>query len=158
MVGCCTRDGIIFHERETIFQLSKGTYYSPFITPTLWSGDAVLGEWHLGCLPNCPLHPQLKPYHCCFGAAGCVLDSPEIGHGEAVVYGVIGNRPSVGYMRPEHRGYSLHIVAHYGCWYSRDLGWSRAQSVHSRLLVALKAEDGSYASRHRNAPDGRKHF
>lgn len=146
MVGICTRDGIIFHKGESIFQLSKGTYYWPAITPTLWSGDAVLGEWHVSCLPNFPLHPQLQPYHCCFRAAGCVLDSPEIGHGEAVIYGVIGNRPSVGYMRPEHRGYSLQIVAHYGCWYSPRLGWSRGQSAHSRLLAALRSEDRSCVS------------
>jgi hypothetical protein len=142
MIGCCSRDGIIFHKGERIFQLAKGTYYSPAITPTLWSGEAVIGEWHLSCLPNIPLHPQVQPYHCCFGSVGCVLDSPEIDHGDALVYGVIGHRPSVGYMRPEWRGYSLQLVAHYGCWYSRKLGWDTGQSAYSRLCEALRAEGG----------------
>jgi hypothetical protein len=109
MIGCCSREGVIFQRRETIFQLAKGIYYSPAITPTLWVGEAVLGEWHLSCLPKLDLHPQMQPYHCCFRYAGCVLDSPEIGHGDLLVYGVIGHRPSARYMRPEWRGYSLQL-------------------------------------------------
>ena len=146
MIGCCLRDGIIFQKGEVIFQLAKGIYYRPAITPTLWVGEAVLGEWHLPCLPQLELHPQMQPYHCCFQSAGCVLDSPEIGHGDLVVYGVIGHRPSAGYIRPEWRGYSLQLVAHYGCWYSRNLGWALGRSVHSRLYEALRAEGETHAS------------
>lgn len=145
MIGCCSRDGVIFQRRETIFQLTKGIYYSRAITPTLWVGESVIGEWHLPCLPKLELHPQMQPYHCCFRSAGCVSDSPEIDHGDLLVYGVIGQRPSAGYMRPEWRGYSLQLVAHYGCWYSRKLGWETGQSAYWRLYEALRAEGGTRA-------------
>ncbi len=118
-----------------MFQLAKGTYYYPAITPTLWCDDDVLGEWHSEHLDlgRMLFRPQLQPYHCCFCGT-------EIEDRSFIVYGVNGFRPAVGYVRPQHRGYKLQIVSHYGCWYSRKLGWTRTKGVLSRLLDATASE------------------
>ena len=64
--GYCLTCGRIFDQGERIFQLAKGTYHFPAITPTLWTTDSVAGEWHLNCLGVLVerLHPQTQPYHC----------------------------------------------------------------------------------------------
>jgi len=66
----------------------------------------------------------------------------EIENKTLLVYGVFGNRPEVRYIRPEHRGYELQIVSHYGCWYSRKRGWSPSQNPLHRLREAVRAEAG----------------
>jgi hypothetical protein len=133
--GYCLACGGIFEKGERIFQLAKGTYYFPFITPTLWTGESVAGEWHLNCLGMLfeRLHPQTQPYHCCFYG-------DEIEDKTLLVYGVIGKRPETGYIRPEHRGYELQVVSHYGCWFSRKEGWFPSQNPLSRLWAAVRAE------------------
>ena len=135
MPGYCQSCGKVFERGERIFQLAKGTYYAPAITPTLSGDDAVLGEWHQRCLGDLVkrLHPQIQPYRCCF----C---REEVEDRTLLVYGVIGDRPDIGYLRPERRGYELQIVSCYGCWYSRKRGWSRSQSPFLRLLNAVRAE------------------
>jgi len=114
-----------------------GLYYFPAITPTLWGSAVVVGEWHEGCVGVLAerLHPQSQPYYCC-------LCREEIENKTLLDYGVFGNRPEVRYIRPEHRGYELQIVSHYGCWYSRKRGWSPSQNPLHRLREAVRAEAG----------------
>jgi hypothetical protein len=133
--GYCLACGRIFEQGERIFQLAKGTYHFPAVTPTLWTTDSVAGEWHLNCLGVLVerLHPQTQPYHCCF----C---GDEIEDKTLLVYGVFGNRPETGYIRPERRGYELQVVSHYGCWFSRRQGWSPSQNPLVRLRAAVRAE------------------
>jgi hypothetical protein len=68
-----------------------------------------MGEWHAECFREYEIREQSQPYK-------CGICRKKVGDGEEIFYGVIGNKPSYGYKRPEARGYSLWLVVHKSCW------------------------------------------
>ena len=109
MEGRCIGCGVPLSPGESVFQLAVGTYFAPNITPTLRD---VRGEWHPNHYQEHALVSQEQPYVCC--RCGEVVET-----GSYVVYGVIGRKANRPAKRPEQRGYELHLIAHYGCWYKR---------------------------------------
>ncbi len=97
---------------EELFQLARGTYHYPAITPTYSFPLPIIGEWHRRCFADYPLQRQQQPYMCAVCRA-------EIENRQQVVYGVFGTKPAHGYIRPERRGYELYLVAHEECWIRR---------------------------------------
>jgi len=138
---CLCRRAI--NKGDTIFQLARGTYCPPYITPTYDYRYSVIGEWHENCFRRQPVveigkaqrrrassievRPQEQPYTCSFCGA-------EIEQDEKIFYGVIGDRPAPGYVRPERRGYALQFVAHDVCWTEPDLDETRRLLVRRRKL------------------------
>jgi hypothetical protein len=109
---------------QPIFQLARGRYFGPAITPTYRDHWAVLGEWHETCIRKCPkisfhdgrgdkefdieIKAQEQPYN-------CSLCGYEIECKEWVFYGVIGRKPREPWFRPERRGYDVEFIAHDDC-------------------------------------------
>src|SRR5437868_15459431 len=83
---------------DRVFQLARGRYYVPFETPSYAYGPSVLLEVHEECCQNFPIDMQRQPYKC----REC---DDRLQHGEDVVYGVLGDKPSPQYTRPESRGH-----------------------------------------------------
>lgn len=108
--GRCVACRGLLSSGELVFQLAVGTYLEPNITPTL---EDLRGEWHPSHYEEHALRPQQQPYFCCrcerIIEGGCL-----------VVYGVIGEKARYPAIRAERRGYELHLIAHYGCWYKKN--------------------------------------
>ena len=115
---------------DRVFQFARGRYFGPSITPTYRNKWAVLGEWHEQCFRQRPkirfsngriekeyvikIVAQEQPYF-------CSLCGDEIERKDWVYYGVIGDKPSDPWFRPERRGYDVEFIAHDGCLKQPDV-------------------------------------
>ena len=90
-----------------IYQMARGVYRPDGITP-MYGRDPVLGEWRQGCLDVARLVGQCVPYRCDICRA-------PVNPGSPVIYLTGGKKPTLGYRRPESRGYQLLFILHESC-------------------------------------------
>jgi len=109
MADKCPKCGCEIIPGQQVLQIARGHYFWPAITPTYTFPFPVVAEFHFECYQEYPLRPQEQPYHCFF--CGELIEDRT-----RVVYAVRGRKPTSGYIRPEHRGYELWLVAHEICW------------------------------------------
>jgi hypothetical protein len=91
---------------KEVFQLAVGRNYWPQITPTY--ALPFVFEYHEKCFSKGALRYQEQPYK-------CQICGNRIANNEEVIYGVIGQKPGPGCVRPECRGHGLYLVAHPRC-------------------------------------------
>ena len=105
----CSLCGRSVRPGTSLFQVSFGQYVKGAETPTYQDSSSILYEGHESCFDNFPTEPQREPY-------ACSICGRSIRHRARVVYGVVGRKPSPGYIRPERRGHEMPFIAHVSCW------------------------------------------
>src|SRR5258708_604862 len=108
MNATCTVSGRRISPETRIYQLSAVRYYRGYETHTYESNDSVVYECHEECFAA-RLNFQAPPYD-------CSLCEGRLDNGARVVYLVVGDKPALGYTRPECRGHEMPFVAHDYCF------------------------------------------
>ena len=137
----CPRCPVPLRVGDRVFQLARGRYFGPSITPTYRNRWAVLGEWHEECFRKHPkirfnngdidreyiieITAQEQPYI-------CSLCGDEIERRDWVYYGVIGGKPAKPWFRPERRGYDVEFIAHEDCLKQPDIDRVNRAVLRSR--------------------------